>query len=164
MPPLHSRKQSRVRPHDDVVVVSRRQLVGQQLRTFFKPIVLGAGFLACFVIIRGAFVVPWALAFRSWSTLASLGRALMIASGLGAVAGAVYAIAGRWLRKIPKVGAYAAGIVTACGYGAALVFAAPFLDDEPRLSWHTADPWLITIVIGLAAGIVLGRQFARKNP
>ena len=104
------------------------------------------------------------MAFGRWRILVELGRGLLIAAGLGAAAGTVYAAAGRPLLRIPRAGPYLAGILTACGYGAALGFAAPFLDkDEPRLSWHTPEPWLITAVIGLSAGLVLGRLFARQS-
>ena len=112
----------------------------------------GATFVFALTVFGAVARFPFALAAGRLDILA---KGLLAAPILGAGAGLVYAVVGAPLRRVPHVGPYVAGIITAAAYFYALVAMVPILTGA---DWSLTDQ-NVHIAVGICAllfGVALG--------
>jgi len=110
------------------------------LPAWLRPPVYGALFVLLLMGLRGLVIVfPIVLIALLWSRtpLTDLGMILGVL-GLalfgGFLAGLSYSLVGRWLRPIPVMGPYLAGIITVLPYMLAVLVIVHIMDQTP-LQW-----------------------------
>jgi len=136
---------------------------------WLRPPVYGALFIVFLMGLRGLFIaLPLILIGLLWSRtpitelgmiLTFLGLALLG----GFLAGLSYSLVGRWLRRIPLMGPYLAGLVTVVPYMlVALVMV--HLGEQTPLQWppEGADVFTVTL-LSLLFGPFLGYLMFRTS-
>jgi hypothetical protein len=140
------------------------------LPAWLRPPVYGALFIVLLMGLRGLLIVlPIVLVvfFLTGTPLTELVRILSLlalAVGGGFLAGLIYSLLGRWLRLIPVVGPYIAGIVTVLPYMAVVLVIIHIGDPRP-LQWPPEDVDLFTFaLISLLFGPFIGHLMFRPTP
>ena len=84
---------------------------------------------------------------------------LVVAPLLGAAAGFAYSLLAAPLRRVPRVGPYVAGIITAAAYFTAMLGMIVASGEQA-----TGARWTAVVVCTLVFGPVFGHQFLRDVP
>lgn len=140
------------------------------LPAWLRPPVYGALFIVLLMGLRGLLVVLpiiVVLFFLTGTSLTELVRILALlalAIGGGSLAGLSYSLLGRWLRLIPAVGPYLAGIVTVLPY-MAVVLVIIHIGDHSPVRWppEGADTFTLALT-SLIFGPLVGHVMFRPAP
>jgi hypothetical protein len=130
---------------------------------FFAPVAFGAVLLGGLTLLRAVVVVPLALLAGRGASAGTAVAAVALAAGAGAFGGLAYAVVGRPLRRVPWVGPYAAGVVTAAAYLGAALWAIGRIEPGAGMSLAKSADRFALVVTSLIFGVVLGRQFVKDD-
>jgi hypothetical protein len=80
--------------------------------------------------------------------------ALTAVTAAGFLAGVAYVALGRPARRVPLIGPYLAGVITIAAYMGAVLFASPFISQEPLVKGRSdlVIFAVVTVFFGLFAG------------
>ena len=133
---------------------------------WLRPPLVGALIVVALTASRGGlFVIPIVVVFlllTSPTPLVHLGLILLM-FGLailgGALAGFSYSFSARWLKQIPLIGPYVAGMVTFFPYGVMAVGIVRLLNGEPVLGPPDGASVFTLIILTLVFGPILHPLF-----
>jgi hypothetical protein len=137
-------------------MLARILLFAQKLPQWLRPALFGAAVLFIIVGLRMLFAFPLILKQHKGAEFA-LG--LLAATGAGAAGGFGYTLLGAPARRIPFLGPYVAGVISVGAYMLALLFAAPYISDDPLIEHRTST--IIFAVVTVFFGLVFGHAAFR---
>jgi hypothetical protein len=139
-------------------MLARILLFAQKLPQWLRPAFFGAAVLFIIVGLRMLFALPLILKQHKGGEFV-LG--LLAATGAGAAGGFGYTLLGAPSRRIPFLGPYIAGVISVGAYMLALLFAAPYISDEPLIEDRTSA--IIFAVVTVFFGLVFGHAAFRDR-
>jgi hypothetical protein len=143
----------------------------EDLPEFWKPVAFGALFIVAYAIMFGGVItipiIAAVICFRSATPLAELGRLaaiLLLAVVGGGLSGLSYTLTGRFLRRVPWIGPFVAGVATAIPYSVLLVLIGRVGDHQPMFAPFRLEDYILLGVVGGLAGGLLGLRAGCSGP